>query len=149
MPDLAQTLAASLAHKSIRPIVRRVRVRYGSFTLVDTDEALLFHERGHDPVVFVPRRHLPVEFLHDDGRLGTPQAGRPARYWNFSIGGQTAENGIWSFERPQDELAELAGYVAFDTAQVALEVDGEQGDRAAGVVPDAGEAARQASFLRD
>jgi uncharacterized protein (DUF427 family) len=144
MSDFAQSFAASLAHKSVRPIDRRVRVRYGSFTLVDTDEAMLFDERGRQPVVFVPRKHLPVEFLHDDGRIGTLQAGRKARYWNFSVGGQTAENGIWSFERPEDELAELAGYVAFDTVQVALEVD-EDDDDPVDEAPDAAEAARRAS----
>jgi uncharacterized protein (DUF427 family) len=122
MSDLSKT---SLEHESIQPIDRRVRVHSGSFTLVDTDEALLFHEHGRNPVIFVPRRHLPVEFLHDDGHLGTPQAGRPTRYWNFSVGGQKAENGIWSFEKPQGELAALAGYVAFDATQVLLEVDGD------------------------
>lgn len=149
MPDPAKTPAAGLAHESVQPIGRRVRVRYGSFTLVDTREALLFHGRGRQPVVLVPRRHLPVEFLPDDGRIGAPQAGHPVRYWNFSVGGRTAENGVWSFERPQDALAELAGYVAFDTAQVVLEVDGDDDEPVDADVPDPSEAARPASHLRE
>jgi len=147
MPDLGETIAANM---TVRPIDRRVRVHYGSFTLVDTDKALLFHERGRQPVFFVPRRHLPVEFLHEDGRVGTPKAGRPARYWDFSVGGQTVGNGIWSFERPQDELAELAGYVAFDAAQVALEIaDGEDDDPTAGMTPSASGAATRPGLLHE
>jgi uncharacterized protein (DUF427 family) len=149
MTDLAKTFAASLARKSIRPIDRRVRVHYGSFTLADTDEALVFHEHGRVPVVFIPRRHLPVEFLHDDGHVGTPQGGRPARYWNFSVGGQTAENGIWSFERPQGELAQLAGYVAFDAAQVLFEIDAGDDEVAAGSAQDIADVARRANFLHE
>lgn len=141
MSNLGKAFEASPPRKNIRPIDRRVRVHYGSFTLVDTDEALLFHEHGRDPVLFVPRRHLPVEFLPDDGHVGTPQAGRPARYWSFSVGGQTAENGVWSFERPRDELAELAGYVAFDPVQVEFDVE-EASSETAEVVPfDAEESA--------
>lgn len=124
MTDLSYTRADSLGPSSIRPINRRVFVRYGSFTLVNTNEAMLFHEHGREPVVFVPRRHLPAEFLPDGGHLGTLRAGRAARYWDFSVGGQTAENGIWCFERSQDELTGLAGYVAFDPAQVVLEIEG-------------------------
>lgn len=138
--------AETSAGQSIRRINRRVRVHYGSFTLVDTDEALLLRMPGREPVIFVPRRHLPVEFLPDDGRLGTPQAGRPARYWDFSVGGRTAENGIWCFERPQDELAELAGYVAFDATQVLLEMDGGDGDDDARDGKEAADPASRASM---
>jgi uncharacterized protein (DUF427 family) len=149
MSNPEKTFAASLGHKNVRPIDRRVRIRYGSFTLVDTDEAMMFHEHGRDPVVFVPRRHLPVEFLPDDGHLGTPQAGRAARYWDFSVGGQTAENGVWSFERPQGELAELAGFVAFDPAQVEFDSEEESADTAEVVPFDAAETARRINLLRD
>ena len=134
MPSPRKTPAASRAHKSIRPVGRRVRVRFGSFLLADTEEALLFAEPGQDDVIFVPRRDLPAEFLHDDGRAGPPRGGRAARYWSFSVGGYIASNGTWSFERPEGEFAKLAAYVAFDPSQVQIEVDGGE-RRAAGPLP--------------
>ena len=125
MPKPARTRGASPTLQSIRPVGRRVRVRFGSFVLADTEEALLFVEQGHAGVIFVPRRHLPAEFLHDDGRTGPPRAGRPARYWDFSIGGHVAGDGTWSFEKPTDEFSKLAAYVAFDPLQVQIEIDGD------------------------
>lgn len=146
MSQASRNLAAGLAY-SVQPIDRRVRVRYGSFTLVDTNEAKLFHEGGNRAVVFVPRKHLPVEFLHDGGRVGAPRSGQPVRYWDFSVGVQTAENGAWSFEQPQGELAVLAGYVAFDTTQVTLEVNGGD-DEVTSATPDASRTARRAGVRR-
>lgn len=149
MPDMTKPFAASRTHNSTTPIGRRVRVRYGSFTLVDTNDALLFHEPGRPPVIFVPRKHLPVEFLPDAGHLGTPRAGRATRYWHFSVGGRTAEDGVWSFERPQGALAEVAGYVAFDTTQVVLEIDGDEDDDPSDDLRDPGEVTRQAGHLQE
>lgn len=149
MTDLLYTRVDSLEPNSIRPIDRRVCVRYGSFTLVDTDEAMLFQEQGRDPVVFVPRRHLPAEFLPDGGHLGTSRAGQAARYWDFSVGGQTAENGIWCFERSEDELTALAGYVAFDPAQVVLEIEGAGPEVAEGAGFDPAKPARGANLRRE
>jgi uncharacterized protein (DUF427 family) len=125
----------------------RVRVRFGSFVLADTEEALLFTEPGQDNVILVPRRDLPAEFLHDDGRAGPPRGGRPARYWSFSVGGYVASNGTWSFERPEGEFAKLAAYVAFDPSQVQIEIDGG-GDKAAEDAPVPAVAARRAKLMR-
>jgi uncharacterized protein (DUF427 family) len=122
MPKAARTPGIGATAGSIRPVGGRVQVRFGSFVLADTDEALLFAEQGQDNVIFVPRRHLPAEFLHDDGHAGPLRGGRPVRYWSFSVGGHIASNGTWSFEKPTGEFAKLAAYVTFDSSQVQIEV---------------------------
>lgn len=126
MAKSTKKLAASPAPRAIRPLGRRVWVRYGTFVLAATDDAVLFDAFGEAPVIFVPRRDLPADFLHDEGRIGEPRAGRAARYWSFSVGGQIVSNGTWSFEKPKGEFAELVTYVAFDPAQVQIEIEDER-----------------------
>jgi uncharacterized protein (DUF427 family) len=122
MPRAAKKRETTPAQLSVRAVGGRVRVRFGTFVLADTEEALLL-QHGEDTAIFVPRRELPAEFLHDDGRSGPPRAGLAARYWSYSIGGYIASNGTWSFDKPQGGLAELAAYIAFDPPHAQIEIE--------------------------
>jgi uncharacterized protein (DUF427 family) len=36
-----------------------------------------------------------------------------ASYWTIDLGGKHAENAVWSYEAPYDEVARIKGYMAF------------------------------------
>jgi uncharacterized protein (DUF427 family) len=36
-----------------------------------------------------------------------------ASYWSIRSGARTVENAVWSYEMPYDDMAPIAGYLAF------------------------------------
>lgn len=105
------------AHEvSLTEETRRVQVRRNGDLLVDSDAALVMHETGHQPTYYLPRRHAQMEkFQRSDHSTYCPYKGT-ASY--FSLAG--AENAVWSYETPYDEMAGIGGYLAFYPDKVEI-----------------------------
>ena len=94
---------------TIEPATGRYRVRVGDLVLGETAAALIVHEAGHGPVMYVPRADMDMAlFTATDHASTCPWKGQ-ASY--FSVGGQ--KNVVWSYERPIDTVAPIAGHLAF------------------------------------
>jgi len=92
---------------------RRVVVRFGGVAVADTTAAITVRESRYPEVYYVPLADVGAEFLARTGhRTYCPFKGE-ASYWTLSAGGKTAENAVWGYETPYDEVAALAGHVAF------------------------------------
>jgi uncharacterized protein (DUF427 family) len=91
----------------------RVRVIYNGETIADTTSAITVRESGYQPVHYVPaadvRRDLLTKSVH---KTYCPFKGE-ASYWTVDLGGKRAENAVWSYEAPYDEVARIKGYMAF------------------------------------
>ncbi len=97
----------------LEPSPRRVRVMFGGETIVDTTRAVLMYETRHYAVYYFPLSEIRAELMtRTDEKTFCPFKGE-ASYWSISAGGRTAENAIWCYETPFDEVPELAGYAAF------------------------------------
>lgn len=92
---------------------RRVRVKFGGETLVDTKRAMLLREAGHVPVYYFPPEDVRMEFLTPNDRHTRCSVKGEASYWDVAAGGKTAESAAWSYPDPLAQSREIAGYVSF------------------------------------
>ncbi|MEX2453772.1 MAG: DUF427 domain-containing protein [Rhodospirillaceae bacterium] len=100
---------------ALEPSPRRVRVQFGGEWIADTTEAKLLYEANYTPVYYFPVKDVRLDLLHPtDHSTHCPYKG-DASYWTIEAGGKTAENAIWAYQAPFDEMAalDLQDYCAF------------------------------------
>lgn len=91
----------------------RVRAEFAGETIADSTRSWRVRESQHAPVVYVPREDVRVDLLEKTS-LSTfcPFKGH-ASYYTIRVGDRVAENAIWSYEDPYDQVAALKGCAAF------------------------------------
>ena len=99
------------------PETRRVRVRFAGTPIADTTAALRVEETGHGPVYYIPEQDVRLDLMRrTDHHTRCPYKGE-ASYWTIEApdgaGVKRAENAVWAYPSPYDEVAGLAGYYAF------------------------------------
>jgi uncharacterized protein (DUF427 family) len=99
------------AHKLLmHEFPRRVRATFGGQTVVDTTGAMLLHETGLPPQVYVPVNDLRADLIQPtEHHTYCPFKGT-ASYWTVTAGDQAAENAIWAYPEPNAEASWLRGY---------------------------------------
>lgn len=96
-----------LLHLSDFP--RRVRARLGDAWVLDSRQGRLLHETGLLPVLYVPEGDVADDLLEaTDHRTHCPYKG-DAAYWSVRTGDRVAENAVWAYPEPLDEVAWLRG----------------------------------------
>jgi len=105
----------------LEPDPARVRARLGGEALAESDRTLRVHETGHAPVTYFPRDDVRFEHLEPTAHETFCPFKGEASYWTARAGGRTEANLAWSYEDPFDEVAGLAGYVAFYPDRVEWE----------------------------
>ncbi len=91
---------------------KRVRTVFNGETLADSTQVRLLRETGHVPVYYFPRADLRPDLLAaSDHRTFCPFKGE-ASYWHVTAGGRRAENAVWSYEAPFEEVAGIKDYMA-------------------------------------
>ena len=96
----------------------RVQVMYRGERLAESTRALRMTESTYDPVFYIPKGDVRLELLEaTDHSTHCPFKG-DASYWSIASGGATAVNAVWAYEKPYDEVAEIAGALAFDASKV-------------------------------
>ncbi len=92
---------------------KRVRVMFAGETVADSVNALLVRETRHTPVYYFPRDDVRMDLMTaTDHATFCPFKG-DANYWSIQVGDRVAENAVWSYEVPYDEIAGMKDYVAF------------------------------------
>jgi uncharacterized protein (DUF427 family) len=95
------------------PSPRRVRVRFNGETVADSTAAHLLFETRHLPVYYFPRADVRMDLMTPtDHHTFCPYKGR-ASYWTIKAGDRTAENAVWGYPDPFDEVAAIKDFVAF------------------------------------
>lgn len=104
----------------LAPCEKRVRVLFAGESVADSERALRVLESHHDPVLYFPRADLRMEaFERTDHRTFCPFKGE-ASYFSLRAGGRIAENAVWTYEDPYDQVRDLKDYVAFYPDRVEL-----------------------------
>jgi uncharacterized protein (DUF427 family) len=92
---------------------RRVRVRFNGDTIADSTNAHLLFETRHLPVYYFPRADVRMDLLTPtEHHTFCPYKGA-ASYWTIHVGGRSAENAVWGYPDPYDEVPQLKDFVAF------------------------------------
>lgn len=88
---------------------KRLRVRVGGETVLDTTRAKLLHESN-----LLPRYYVPLEDIRDDFLIASdttthcPFKG-DASYQSVRVGGRTVDDLVWTYPDPNAELPVLSG----------------------------------------
>jgi uncharacterized protein (DUF427 family) len=102
---------------------RHVTVSFNGELVADTRNAITLHEKGHAPALYVPRSDIRMDRLVATGHHTTCPFKGEARYWSVVANGETAENALWAYDTPYDEVAGIAGHAAFYPGKVDIAVD--------------------------
>ena len=105
---------------------RTYQVFYKNDLILESNQVVKLSEHydGKDfpPVIYFPQSALSaLETSKTDLSTSCPIKG-DASYWSY----QEAENGIWSYENPNQNMNQIKGYFGFDQKkgfQVKLKVD--------------------------
>jgi uncharacterized protein (DUF427 family) len=92
---------------------RRVRVKFNGETVADSSAAHLLFETRHLPVYYFPRADVRMDLMTPtDHHTFCPYKGT-ASYWTISAGGRSAENAVWGYPDPFEEVVAIKEFVAF------------------------------------
>jgi uncharacterized protein (DUF427 family) len=107
----------------LHPDSRRVRVTFNGQVIADSTATLRVEETGYEPVHYIPEKDMRMDLLRPtDHKTHCPFKG-DASYWTIGAGDKQAENAVWGYRTPFDEVAGLAGHYAFYKTRVdAIEV---------------------------
>jgi len=96
-----------------QPASGRVRVIFDGEVVADTKAAIRLDEADYPAVYYVPRNDVKMKSLTRTTH-GThcPFKG-DASYFTLQSPGRTAENAVWTYETPYDEVAVIRAYLAF------------------------------------
>jgi len=103
---------------TVTPNPKRVIVRLGGAIVADTTRALVMRAPGTPDQQYIPRADVDMTHLiRTELVTHCPYKG-DASYWSIQSGPRTVENVVWSYETPHDDMASIAGYLAFYTDRV-------------------------------
>ena len=92
------------------PIPRRVRAELGGEVVIDTEGAVLLHETGLRPALYVPLTSIRSDTLsRTDHSTHCPFKG-DASYRTITVGDGVAENALWVYDEPLEPASWLDGY---------------------------------------
>lgn len=93
-------------------------VRAGGAVIGESQNALELTEGGSPTVVYFPREDVAMAFLEpSDHRTHCPHKG-DARYFSIQTKSVLLENAVWSYEVPQDTVAQISGHLAFHVSDL-------------------------------
>jgi uncharacterized protein (DUF427 family) len=109
------------SHITITPASGRYVIRAGGAVIGETSNALELREGSYPPTIYVPRDDVAMAFLdRSDRETSCPHKG-VASYYSVVLPTGRVDNAIWTYESPKDDVADIAGYLAFYTDRVTVE----------------------------
>jgi uncharacterized protein (DUF427 family) len=98
---------------TFEPSPRRVRVQFAGQYVADSTGAHLLFETRHLPVYYFPRRDVRFDLLvPTEHTTYCPYKGE-CSYWSIKAGDRVAENAVWGYQEPYQEMLAIKDYVAF------------------------------------
>ena len=97
---------------------RNVQAQFAGETIASSSRSLRVLEGKYDPVVYVPREDVRVDLLEKTEHTTYCPFKGHASYYTIRVGDRVAENAIWSYEDPYDQVAALKDCVAFYTDRI-------------------------------
>ena len=92
------------------PAGRRVQVTLNREVIADTKNAIRLEEGTYPAVYYFPRGDVKMDRLERTSHKTYCPFKGDASYYSFKDG---AQNAVWSYEMPYDEMQLIAGLVAF------------------------------------
>ncbi len=90
-----------------------VTIMLGGEIVAMTTAAVILREDGYPARAYVPRGDVTASLSPSAKTTHCPFKG-DTRYFDVTAGGTTLDAAAWSYEAPYDEMAPIAGHIAFD-----------------------------------
>ncbi|MCV7028038.1 DUF427 domain-containing protein [Mycobacterium sherrisii] len=99
-----------------RPTTRRLRVRLGGTTLVDTDDTVIVFETALAPRLYVHPSRVRTELLRRSQTVTYCNYKGHATYWSAG----EVEDVAWSYPDPPPESLPIKGFFSFDESKAEV-----------------------------
>lgn len=109
------------SHIKIRKAAGTWVVRAGGAVLGESKNALELTEGDYPPVIYFPRADIGMAFLDASAQTSHCPFKGDATYYSIVTKSNVIRNAAWSYETPNEEVARIAGYLAFYPNLVAVE----------------------------
>jgi uncharacterized protein (DUF427 family) len=96
-----------------QPAGGRVRVIFDGAVVADTKAAIRLDEADYPAVYYVPRNDVKMASLTRTTHSTHCPFKGDASYFTLESRGRTAEDAVWSYETPYDEVAVIKECLAF------------------------------------
>jgi uncharacterized protein (DUF427 family) len=108
-------------HIKIAPAAGTWVVRAGGAVLGESSKALELSEGSDAPVIYFPPEDIAMAFLDQSPKTThCPHKGDASHYSIFARSG-VIPDAVWCYVSPKDEVAAIAGYLAFYPHLVTVE----------------------------
>lgn len=108
---------------TVEPYEGTVTARLSDALLASSARAKVLREEGHPPRFYIPFDDIYFEFLErTDTKTRCPFKGE-ASYWRASAVGEAAEDAMWAYEHPYDEMLDIEDHGSFDPQKVKIEAN--------------------------
>lgn len=105
---------------TIEPAGKRVVVTVAGRIVADSSNALILQEATYPPVFYVPRADADMSLLARTAHQSYCPYKGEAAYFSITPGGERSVNAIWTYEKPYEAVAAIAGHLAFYPDRVDL-----------------------------
>jgi uncharacterized protein (DUF427 family) len=107
---------------TISPAEGKVRVTVAGRVVAESAQALRLEKRGYPPVYYLPRNADMTLLVRTTHYTYCPYKG-DCTYYSIPIGGSKSEYAVWTYENPQEAVADIREHLAFYFSRVdAIEV---------------------------
>ena len=107
---------------TVDPITEHVLVTVAGRKIADTHRALALREANYPVVHYIPLDDVDKTLLErTDHSTYCPYKG-DASYYSIPVGGDAAENAVWTYEQPSEAVAAIKDHVAFYPDRVEIAV---------------------------
>ena len=105
----------------VEPYPGTVKVRFGDTVIASSKEALELREASYPPVLYIPLEDIYLEHFEKSATTTHCPFKGDAAYWNVSAQGEAADDVLWVYEEPYDEMTAIAGHGAFYPDKVSID----------------------------
>ena len=105
---------------TVGPAGTHVVVKVGTRVIAESDDALLLREASYPPVVYVPREDLDESVVRPSATTSYCPYKGDAGYVSIDTGEQQVTDAGWTYQRPYEDVAAIAGHVAFYPDRVTV-----------------------------
>ena len=103
---------------TITPAGKRVRVSFAGKVIADSTRALRMEEKGYPPRLYIPRADADMDALsRTKHSTHCPYKG-DASYFSLTVDSHSAENAVWTYERPFPAVAAIKDHLCFYNGKV-------------------------------
>ena len=103
---------------AIAPYGARVRVLWKGEMVADTTRALRLTEASYPPVFYLPRSDVRADLLRASATTTRCPYKGQASYHGLEWGEARSADAIWVYETPHEDVAAIAGHLAFYPSRV-------------------------------